>query len=440
MSSKKTKRSLLTSLLALALCLVLFVGSTFAWFTDSASTGVNRIVAGELKVDLLLYRNGAYSSIKNEEGALFGGENSLVAQNDPTDTLWEPGKTQIVFLAVKNLGSLALKYQLLIDTQDLGLCGALEYAVMTGAGPENVNAAEMRWSEYEEAADQTGFLPAGRTLAASGDLLEANESDLIALILHMDENAGSAYQGKSVELDVSVVATQAVHEADSINNTYDERALFPALTAASLKEALASGGAITLGKNISLPLSGEGNGVVEQMNVSKDTTLDLSGKTLAIDLNSFEGELSYVATIMTVHGATLTVEGNGVLNAEAGYNTVYGINVMDGGKVIINSGTFYGAMSAVQVQNGELEINGGFFDLAPTIKAAAPVYAKYLINAIDQSFRDGTAKIQIKGGTFVNFNPADHPEAGETTYVAAGYHVVSEVQANGDTWYTVVAD
>ena len=93
----------------------------------------------------------------------------------------------------------------------------------------------------------------------------------------------------------------------------------------------------------------------------------------------------------------------------------------------------------MQVQKGSLEINGGFFDMAPTCKAQFPHYAKYVVNCIDDSWENGTATISIKGGTFVNFDPSANPEGEGTTYVAEGYKVVSARQENGDTWYTVVA-
>ena len=51
--SKATKRTLLLSVLAMLLCMVMLVGTTFAWFTDTASTGVNKIVSGNLKVDII---------------------------------------------------------------------------------------------------------------------------------------------------------------------------------------------------------------------------------------------------------------------------------------------------------------------------------------------------------------------------------------------------
>ena len=52
MNSKNTKRALLTSVLAMVVCLAMLVGSTFAWFTDTATTAVNKIVTGKLKLGL----------------------------------------------------------------------------------------------------------------------------------------------------------------------------------------------------------------------------------------------------------------------------------------------------------------------------------------------------------------------------------------------------
>ena len=51
-NSKSTKRALLTSALALLMCVTMLVGATFAWFTDTASTGVNKIQAGNLDIEV----------------------------------------------------------------------------------------------------------------------------------------------------------------------------------------------------------------------------------------------------------------------------------------------------------------------------------------------------------------------------------------------------
>lgn len=126
--------------------------------------------------------------------------------------------------------------------------------------------------------------------------------------------------------------------------------------------------------------------------------------------------------LITVNSGTLTIKGNGELNCEAKNQQVYGINVL-GGNVIVENGKFYGAITAIQVQKGSLEIKDGFFDMAPTCKEQVPQYAKYMINCIDAAYKNGMAKITVTGGTFVGFDPSNNPEGAGTTYLADGYTV-----------------
>ena len=51
-NNKSTRRALLTSVLALLMCVAMLIGATFAWFTDTASTGVNKIQAGNLDLEV----------------------------------------------------------------------------------------------------------------------------------------------------------------------------------------------------------------------------------------------------------------------------------------------------------------------------------------------------------------------------------------------------
>ena len=101
MNSKNTKRALLTSVLAMAVCLAMLVGSTFAWFTDTATTGINKIQSGNLDVELEYSKD--FAEWKKVDNTTKVFEES---------TEWEPGRTEIVYLRVKNAGNLALKYTL----------------------------------------------------------------------------------------------------------------------------------------------------------------------------------------------------------------------------------------------------------------------------------------------------------------------------------------
>ena len=205
--------------------------------------------------------------------------------------------------------------------------------------------------------------------------------------------------------------------------------------------AVTVGGYVVLANDITIVPAGIGDAIIPQMNINENTTLYLNGKTLSFDKTATTESLSYTPAFFGVmSGATLTIYGDGVIDAEANYNNSFGINV-NGGNLVINGGTYYGAMSAVQVQKGNCTINGGHFELADTIKEAAPQYSTYLINCIDANFSNGTAVVYVKGGTFVNFNPSasqGEPNAPVSFVDSENYTVESAVQENGETWYTVV--
>ena len=88
-SSKSTKRALLTSALAILMCVAMLIGTTFAWFTDTASTAVNKIQSGKLDVDLqMLNSDGSWVSAKGETL-----EFKKAANAEGEKVLWEPGCT-----------------------------------------------------------------------------------------------------------------------------------------------------------------------------------------------------------------------------------------------------------------------------------------------------------------------------------------------------------
>lgn len=224
MSKKTTKRALAMSFVSVFLCVCMLVGTTFAWFTDSVSSGNNKIVAGTLEVDLLMAdENGNYASIAGKDAAIFG-EGSL-AQDNAQETLWEPGKTQIVYLAVENNGNLDLKYNIALNVVDGGLIGSLEYAIVDGAQYGALDT----YTDWEtlKANAQTGDVVAGTTVAApNGAITVAEKIEYFALAVHMKEDAGNKYMGKDITIDVTVLATQLTSESDSFDNQYDVNAPF----------------------------------------------------------------------------------------------------------------------------------------------------------------------------------------------------------------------
>lgn len=222
-----TKRALLTSVLALVLSLAMLAGSTFAWFTDTASTGVNRIVSGNLDVGLEYW---------DKESGWLDAENSKDLFDE--NALWEPGYTQIVYLKVKNNGNLALTYAMQItpvhETVGVNVDGEefkLSDYIKFGWRTFTVDGAGAPVALDREAA-QTGVgggAQLGTTLhRQAAEPMKASAEELVALVAWMPEDVGNEANYSTVqptiELSLKVLATQAAVESDSFDNTYDKDA------------------------------------------------------------------------------------------------------------------------------------------------------------------------------------------------------------------------
>ena len=395
---KSTKRALLGSVMAMVLCLAMLVGATFAWFTDTASTGVNKIQAGNLDVQLV-DENG-----NSLEGKTLEFKKAANAAEGEA-VLWEPGCTyELPAVYVKNNGNLALKYKVAIT----GINGS---AKLNEVIDWTINDADL-------SADHS--LSAGATSGA------------LTIKGHMKESAGNEYMNESIDgIAITVYATQVASEYDSFNNTYDENAAYPVVNVTELKEALTNGGVVAVTKDIHT------NNIEDTaaacVVISQPTTLNLDKKIISPD-NMGNNNVNFVALYVN---ADTTINAGKDGGIDTGVNGGYGINVRKGAAVTINGGYYYGGGTAVQVQKGTLIINGGTFACEPY---SNPIYGyKYLINCIDAAYKDGTAKISITGGTFINFDPSDSAsENPNGNFVADGYKVVSQTQTNGDVWYTVV--
>ena len=301
---KSTKRALISSLLILAMCFTMLVGTTFAWFTDEVASGSNRILAGKLDVDLVMWDGTDYKSIADGQGDIFKEADTA---NDSTVTLWEPGKTQIVFLGVENKGNLAAKYNILLNVVDGGLIGSLEYAIING---DQTAATFADWAAVKTAAGaNTGDLTSGIVVAApNGQLFTgtAKTADYFALAVHMKEDAGNKYQEKDVTIDVKVVATQLNYEEDSFGPDYDKdaelpTAIFPVANATELADALAEADDGDI-----IALTADYDDVISVEN-GKAITLDLGGKEVkGVDLKN--------GSTVTLQNGTVKKEGGQPIN------------------------------------------------------------------------------------------------------------------------------
>ena len=422
--SKATKRTLLLSVLAMLLCMVMLVGTTFAWFTDSASTAVNKIQAGTLDIALL---DTAGNSLEGET------LNFVKAANAPADEqiLWEPGCTyELQPFKIKNNGNLALKYKI----QIAGI-----------QGDAKLNEAIV-WT-YKVG----GTAPAD--LSAEGHLTAGQETELITISGHMKNTAGNEYQGLSIDgIGITVVATQDTVEYDSFGNDYDAQAGYPVSAEVSdnaslteaLTEALNNPGVPvsitlteTIGSSRDLTVTGDvtlnlGQNRLNQSNlaiVGADLTVN-NGGSLVINATSPE-EWAYNAGKLMADGSGSSLTVNGGAYGDSGANNA-DVTARNGSVVYLNSGSFstsgaYG--HAVTAESGAtVYISGGSFSTSGY--QSSTIYANggtIVITGLDSISANGFNYDVDNGGTIILSKTVS---SSQPTRIGTGCTVTDD----GDNW------
>ena len=330
-SSKSTKRALLTSALALLMCVTMLVGATFAWFTDTASTGVNKIQAGNLDIKVEYTLDG-------ENWRDLDGATDIFQKG-----LWEPGHTEVVALKFKNNGNLALKYSINMNIVD-------ETVGVNKFNKEYKLSDYLKVKTLSQEASLIGDICIGMAFSARNDGLgytaTANFKDAAVLDhdllltpgevgnylimkVYMPETVGneanaiSTEKAASIRFGLNVVATQVTYEKDSFGNTYDKDATYPvivsnqqqandAITNATDKKvniSIASGQTITLD-----------NGIANEGDKSRDVTFVGDGsQTVDVITNAVSaegGQLNYQ------RGSTFTFENMTIQAGEGSFDGI----------------------------------------------------------------------------------------------------------------------
>ena len=399
-NKRATKRALLTSIMALVMCVVMLVGTTFAWFTDTASTGVNKIQAGNLNVELA-YKNA--ETMTTDTGFKAANKDTPVFKEG---ALWEPGHVEYVVLKVSNAGNLALKYKLGINiasetgsTNVLGnefkLSDYIKFAVIDGES-NNLSDRDKLVAEAEKsesvAALNAGYTKENHLLAGTTD----NEK-VVTLVVWMPKSVGNEANYKvaegitapSIDLGINVVATQDTVEKDSIDDQYDKDAEYPiSVTTGDELQAIVSNA--TAPVNIVLTNSITTNNFV--IPEGKDVTLDLNGRTVTnaeshTILN--KGHLTLTDSSADKSGQIISLKGNtaALRNGDNAVCVVEGGTISRDGAngntwhVVENFGkmTFNGGKVVLKNGNGFAITNGwNYFD-----PGASTTHAVMEINALE---------------------------------------------------------
>ena len=451
----KTKSKLMSSLLVLALCVTMFAGSTYAWFSDEVVSGRNTIESGNLDVELQYSTDGTNWADVTETTDVFA--------NATASDLWEPGHTEVVALKIKNAGTLAAKLDL----------AATIYSETPGT---NVYGDTFKLSDYLDVhaitmdalygqylvAHYLGGRDASATLdkySFDADLINEEtillpDAEMYSVIritmpetVENEANHKTGTTAPSIEFGIKLVANQQVHEKDGFSNDYDKLApKTKVATAAELKTALAAGESVALTADVT---------VAETLVVSAtgDVTIDLNGNDLSYavsnsgasaiinnkgDLNiTGEGTISFVAENPDLGAipayATNTITNTGTLVIGKGVTVTNGSDggasyaVDNHGVFTLDGGTLIGDRCALRIarynqDDVQFTMNSG------TVTAKTPAWIQ-----LPGSDSAAAPKITVKinGGTFQSTKATSADNNVLYTYSYGNSHANTSITING---------
>ncbi len=311
MTNKTTKSALLTSSIALLLCFAMLIGTTFAWFTDSATSANNIIKAGNLDVEMY-YADGTKvvpaldSTDWNDasQGAIFNYD------------LWEPGYVDVKHIKIANEGSLALKYQIAIvaNGEVSKLSDVIDVYFVDPATQVANRTALVDTYKIGTLTEVLAAMP-GSTY---GDLASGN-ANIITLALKMQESAGNEYKNLSIGTDFKVVltATQLNAEPDSFDADYDKDAELPDIVvdnAADLQDAI-DNAINNAQENTVISLAGDVTGNLEiPQTPGVEVVIDGNGNTIEGGVTVDGGSGTYTTAGVVIQNVDFKVESKADLN------------------------------------------------------------------------------------------------------------------------------
>ena len=379
MTKTNSKKALLSSAFALVLSAAMLIGTTFAWFTDTASTGVNKIVSGNLKVDIIGENSDSHIEKLNFKKTAATDAEAGAA------ILWEPGCRYLTEgFRIANKGNLALKWKAQVNMNNI-INGKVEGSTIAKDGKSLLDVIDFyvvtSTDENAEAVAIENFV---------GNLKKTETSEVYYIKGVMQTTAGNDYQDLTLDgITITVIATQDTVENDSFNNQYDKDAEYPILvTTGDELQAIVSNA--TAPVNIVLTNNITTNNFV--IPAAKDVTMDLNGRTVTnagshTILN--KGHLTLTDSSADKSGQIISLKGNtaALRNGDNAVCVVEGGTISRDGAngntwhVVENFGkmTFNGGKVVLKNGNGFAITNGwNYFD-----PGASTTHAVMEINALE---------------------------------------------------------
>lgn len=423
---KNAKRSvIITAILAIIMCASLAAGATFALFTSSSKVNIVITSANvEVNADVKVTKTWHEDNNVEQPGLYDTGKAEVTYENNQAKlTLSNFVPTDGVKLAVslKNESTVKIKYRVLLladRTVGTELLDELDID-MNGMAFRGYTLA----TEYVELEAGASIDDIPVTIVFPKEATEGKNTTC-NLAIKVDAQQGNAVADNTFDVaEGHTIISETAEDGSVWYSEVDNKTLF-----AEINNGAKLAGDVTLTEDVDPAktiIAADGSNV----------EINANGKTVAnTDDIWSDDDWSLVSA---QGGSTVTISGNGTFHAKE--NDCYAADVCDGSTLVIENGTFIGNVHAVYVFEGKAYIKGGFYSVQQKYSDASKA-DEFVLNCYDANRANGTAKIIVTGGTFVNFNPANcQAEGAHTNFVKEGYKVLATKQMNGDVWYTVVA-
>lgn len=303
--SKQTKKTIILSLSAIALSILMLIGTTFAWFTDTATSGKNKIIAGNLDVELYHSNATVQKSLVDNDTQLFD-----VA-------LWEPGVVAYENFEITNIGELSLSYNFTMAIGDFNTVKDTEKSLK-----DVLKVALIEDGEFTGTREDLKTITFDKSLAdfeKMGTLNIKDDTDKFAIIIYWEpsdnDNDYNLNNGKTssdssalyIDLGINLVASQSPYETDSFGSDYDDNTTYKEVSNQNEFNSriyyAKKGEGVKLTADIDWPYA-------IQQSQSGTTIIDLNGHTL----NAVGSEISEGNT-MVIKNGKLNVTGKQITSA-----------------------------------------------------------------------------------------------------------------------------
>lgn len=420
-----TKQVLITSISSLLLCCLTFLGTTYAWFTDSVTSGVNTIQAGSLQVDLV-----------NENNESIVGKQAVFHMTDgSTDLIMEPGMTFVSDpMYVANQGNLALMFQIKVDAEE---------ATQTSDGKTLLDVITFTVNGQPLDAYEGVILPAGQ----SGS---TGRSEQLQIEGHMPKTVGNEYQGLTIgRFQITVVAKQYGYESDGFGTDYDQEAQFPgeAGNGTELNRLLKEEGKAKLSKNMEAQRYTDQTETYTYLNVENPSVIDLGGHQLTADW------LNLSADVTIKNGTLVLGNANAIACSQDGINvTLEDVILISDQGVTLSSDTHETYVftrvttdADIKIENKYFTINDGVYNgtihlINTQLAANGGTYSGQM--TIESALATPNT-ITIYKGSFLGFDPTqcavqmpDHTIQ-TVNLVSPDSTLTTTTTSDGAVWYLV---